>query len=347
MFTRILLVPLCASTLLFADQVVLKNGDTITGSVVKKDGAKLILKSELLGDVSIPWSAITSLKSDQELVVVLPGGETVKGKVTTTGANIAVAAPAGEKTAPLAGVTAMRNDAEEKAFEKMQHPSLLQLWNGNYDLGLALARGNARTLTLTNVFNATRTTTHDKLMVNFNQIYASALLNGVNSATASEIRGGWAYNRNLGPKLFLAVNNDYDHDRFQNLDIRAVFGGGAGWNVVKTDKAAFSVPIGADFERENFMDHSSRSSAEANFGDDFSYKFSSVTSVAQSFRMYANLSDTGQYRFNFDLTAVTALKKWLGWHVTASDRFLSNPVGGRLRNDVILSTGFRLSFASK
>jgi hypothetical protein len=48
---------------------------------------------------------------------------------------------------------------------------------------------------------------------------------------------------------------------------------------------------------------------------------------------------------NFDIGAVTALKKWLGWHVTASDRFLSNPVFGRQRNDLILSTGLRISFA--
>jgi len=41
---------LCACTLLSADQVVLKNGDTITGSIVKKDGGKLTLKSEFLGE---------------------------------------------------------------------------------------------------------------------------------------------------------------------------------------------------------------------------------------------------------------------------------------------------------
>ena len=48
---------------------------------------------------------------------------------------------------------------------------------------------------------------------------------------------------------------------------------------------------------------------------------------------------------NFDLGAVTALKKWLGWHVTASDRFLSNPLFGRQRNDLLISTGLRISFA--
>jgi len=47
----------------------------------------------------------------------------------------------------------------------------------------------------------------------------------------------------------------------------------------------------------------------------------------------------------FDLSTVTAVKRWLGWHVTASDRLVSNPVQGRQRNDLLLSTGFRLTFA--
>lgn len=341
MHIRILSLYLCAGTLLCADQVVLKNGDIITGSIVKKDGAKLTLKSEFLGEVSIPWTAIKSLKSDQDLVVVLPGGETVKGKISTNGDNLEVAA----KSAPLAGVTAVRNDAEQHAWERLQHPTLLQLWNGSYDLGLALTRGNARTLSLTNNFVASRVTTHDKLAFHFNQIYASSLANNVNSATASAVRGGWSYNRDLNPKIFLTTLNEYEHDRFQSLNLRAVFGGGAGWNAVKTDKAALSVQAGGDYERENFFGIASRSSAEVNFGDDFLYKFSAVTSLTQSFRMYPNLTDTGQYRLNFDLSAVTALKKWLGWHVTFSDRYLSDPVKGRLRNDVLLSTGFRLSFA--
>jgi hypothetical protein len=47
----------------------------------------------------------------------------------------------------------------------------------------------------------------------------------------------------------------------------------------------------------------------------------------------------------FDIDISSAIRKWLSWHVTGSDRFLSNPVPGTLRNDVLLSTGFRVTFA--
>jgi putative salt-induced outer membrane protein YdiY len=341
------MLSLCACALLSADQVVLKNGDVITGTVIKKDGDKLTLKSEFLGDVTMPWTAVKSLKSDKELTVVLPGGETVKGKISTAGDNLTVAAPGGEKTAALTAVTAVRDDAEQHNWERLQHPGILELWTGTYNMGLALTRGNARTTTLTNAFAAARTTTKDKVIIHFNEIYATSLANNVNTATASELSGGWEYNRNFSPNFFVATTNEYDHDRFQSLNLRAVFGAGLGWNAVKSAKAALSFQAGADYEREAFMANIDRNSAEVNFGDNLVYKFSPNTSVTQSFFVYPNLSDTGEFRMNFNLSAVTALKKWLGWHVTFTDNYLSNPVLGRLRNDLILATGFQLAFAPK
>src|SRR5689334_15326617 len=106
--SRYLLLLLCVLPLA-ADQVVLKNGDVITGAILLKDGAKLTLHSEFLGDVSIPWSAIRSVQSEKDLTVVLPSGETVKGKITTRDETVEVAG----KTAPLAGIGAIRNEAEQ------------------------------------------------------------------------------------------------------------------------------------------------------------------------------------------------------------------------------------------
>jgi putative salt-induced outer membrane protein YdiY len=330
---------------LAADQVVLSNGDTITGVIVKKDGARLTMKSEFLGEVSMPWPAVKSIRSDSELVVALASGEMVKGKVSTSGDTLQVATGTGTKSAPMAGVTAVRDAAEQHSWERLQHPGLLELWAGNFDMGLALARGNARTTSLTTAFTAARITTKDKIAVYFNQIYGSARLNGVTSDTASAVRGGWLYNRQVSPRLFVTTLNDYEHDRFQNLDLRFVMGGGFGWNALKSEKAHFDLSAGVDYNRENFDNNVRRNSAEVNYGDNLLYKVSGATSITQAFRVFNNLSNSGTYRLNFDLGSVTTLKKWLGWQLTASDRFLSNPAVGRQRNDLLLSTGFRVTFA--
>jgi putative salt-induced outer membrane protein YdiY len=340
--TLFLLLPF---PVLAADQVVLTNGDTITGAIVKKDGGKLTIKSEFLGEVTMPWSAVKSIRSDAELNVVLPSGETVKGKIASVGDQLQIAGGPQSKTAPLAGVAAVRDAAEQHHFERLLHPRLLELWNGNFDIGLALARGNARSDSLTTAFTAGRDTRNDKITLNFIQIHSTARVNNLNSTIASAVRGGWKYNRNVSSRMFLTGFNDYEHDRFQNLSLRFVAGGGAGVKAVKLEHTQLDFDAGIDYQRENFMSGLNRNSAEFNFGDNLFYQVSKGTSVTQSMRVFANLSDAGAYRVNFDLGSSTVLKKWLGWHVTASDRFLSNPVQGRQRNDLLISTGFRLTFA--
>ena len=253
--------------------------------------------------------------------------------------------PAAVETAPLPQVSTIRNADEQKAYERMLHPRLLELWAGYFDLGLAAARGNARTTTFTTAFNAVRATRTDKITLYYNQIYATATVDQKGAATAEAVRGGWAYNRNVNPRLFINTFNDYEFDRFQNLDLRFVAGGGLGFAVLKTERSRLDVLAGADYNRESFNTPLTRSSAEVFWGDDYTHKLSAKTSLRQSFRMFNNLSDTGVYRMNFDLAASTTFRKWLAWQITASDRFLSDPVVGRQRNDILLSTGFRMSFA--
>jgi putative salt-induced outer membrane protein YdiY len=336
---------LLAVPALAADQVVLTNGDVITGAIVKKDGGKLTIKSEFLGEVTMPWSAVKSIRSDADLSVVLPSGETVKGKISSSGDQLQVVAGAQTKAAPLTGVAAVRNDAEQHNFERMQHPGILELWNGNFDIGFALTTGNAHNETLNTAFAASRATRTDKIAVYFNQIYSTARVNDVNSTTASAVRGGWKYNRNVSSRMFLTGFDDYEHDGFQNLTFRLVAGGGAGVRALKTEHAQLDFDAGIDYQRENFTNGLLRNSAEANFGDNLRFQVSKGTSITQSMRVFTNLSDLGVYRMNFDIGINTLIKKWLGWRVAASDRFISNPVQGNQRNDLMLSTGFRLSFA--
>ncbi len=90
-----------------------------------------------------------------------------------------------------------------------------------------------------------------------------------------------------------------------------------------------------------------RKSGEALLGEEVTYKLSSISSLAQRAVLYPNLSETGEYRFSFDTTAVTKLTKSLGWQVTLSDRFISNPLPGTQKNDLLLTTGLRVTLGGK
>jgi putative salt-induced outer membrane protein len=322
----------------WGDQLTLKNGEKLLGTVVSKGGDKLTFKSQSLGEVGVPWASIESLSTEAPLAVTLPGGKAVVGKITVDNQNVQIATPSGDERAALADVGSI-------GPPDFTQPGLLDLWNGFFDIGFAAARGNARTNILTTSMKATRTTKTDEVKVYFNQIYSTARINGIVADSASAIRGGWMYNKGITSRLFVNLLNDYEYDRFQNLDLRFVAGGGLGYSLVKTETSRLDVLGGGTYNHEKFSTPLTRNSGEIYWGNDYLYKGSRLTTFQQSFRMFNNLSRTGEYRINFDIGMVTTIKRWLGWQITASDRYLSNPVPGRQKNDILISTGLRLSFA--
>src|SRR6516225_6333085 len=90
------------SSQLFADQVVLKNGDKLTGTIVDSDGKTLTMKSEsvgeiqdskFVGEVKIQWDAVQSITSSEPLYVTSKDGKIVTGNVTTKNSTFDVQTP--------------------------------------------------------------------------------------------------------------------------------------------------------------------------------------------------------------------------------------------------------------
>src|SRR5271167_629864 len=108
-----------AATASYAEQVTLKNGDHLTGSIVSMDGKKLVLKTTYAGEVPIDWAEVSQFSSDkQPLVVTKADKQLVSGTVTSEGADVMVATAQGVQTVPRANVATMRSPADQAAYEK-------------------------------------------------------------------------------------------------------------------------------------------------------------------------------------------------------------------------------------
>ncbi|HEX3106763.1 MAG TPA: hypothetical protein VHQ22_20165, partial [Terriglobales bacterium] len=80
--TKFTMIVLIAGLPALADQVSLKNGDRLTGTIVQSDGKTLLLHTENLGDVTVKWDSVKSIESSEPLRVELPNGKTVVGPVS-------------------------------------------------------------------------------------------------------------------------------------------------------------------------------------------------------------------------------------------------------------------------
>jgi hypothetical protein len=85
--------------------------------------------------------------------------------------------------------------------------------------------------------------------------------------------------------------------------------------------------------------------AEILIGEEFTHKFSKTVSMHENLVMYPNVSSVGNFRMNFDISAAAAIKKWMSFQISASDRYLSDPLPGRKTNDILFTTGLHFVFA--
>jgi len=327
-----------------ADQVTLKNGDRLTGSIVRSDAKTMLIKTDLAGSVEVQWADVSSIISSQPLYLGLKDGQTVAGTVTTADGTFTVATTAaGKVEVPKASVAAVRDAAEQKAVDA---------WSGILDTGLSLTRGNSATLAFSLSAKAARVTKRDKISVYSTAVYASDGTTPPSRTTAHAIRGGIRGDFNVSERWFVFGLADFEYDEFQHLDLRNVLGGGLGYHVVKRKNATFDLFGGGDYEQEYFSATAAfptgltRKTGEVLAGEELNMKLNDRFALTEQISLFPNISDSGQYRFQFDATAATKLKTWLSWQITFSDRYLSNPLPGLKANDELLSTGLRLTFGT-
>ncbi len=335
--------------LTFASQITFKNGDRVSGVILNSDAKKLTIKSDLAGDINVPWDQIDAITSTEPLALQLKDGQMLLGPVTTAdGKFIVQTADAGTVTTPKDAVQVVRSKEGQSAYEaeidRLKNPRLRDLWTGSLDAGLAGTAGNSDTTTFNLGMNAARTTTRDKISVYFTSLYAANSTLGPKVVTAEATRGGIAYSLNVTPRVFVLGTVDLEHDKFQDLNLRFTGGGGIGYHVAKSSRTTFDIFAGGDLDQEFFDTGLDRTSAEVLFGEELTYKASKNTTFHEKAVLFPNLSDGGQFRFNFDSGAVTNINKWLAWQVTFSDRYLSNPLPNIKGNDLIYSTGIHIIF---
>jgi len=345
------LLPVIAATAR-ADVILLTNGDRVTGEIVTSDDESLTVATELLGEVRIERSGIASITSDRALIVTLEGGETATGTIATEQEELRITRPDQEAIeTPLESVIAIRDDASQAAWEREQerltNPGWLDFWAGSASLGLAVARGNAKTTTISTRMNVNRVTGFDRTRLNFSQIYSTQSTTEPSGATANRINGSARYSRDITGRLFAFTVADFTTDEFQDLDLRSVLGGGLGWKIIDTERTLWEFGAGGNWNREKFSTGLVRNSGEANFGEESSHNLTDAIRLYQSFSVFPNLSERSEYRLDIDGGVSFDINHSLSWNLAVSDRYLSNPLVDKRANDLLLTTGITFRFAQE
>jgi putative salt-induced outer membrane protein YdiY len=339
-----LLAVLCSVPACLGDEVFLKNGDRLTGTIEQSDGKTLTLHTSYAEDISIKWDVVQGIESQQTLHLQFRDGKTVAGPVTRADGKLLVSTSGGHVEAPMAEVKALRSDSAEASYQKSLHPGLFQEWKTGLNLGFALTRGNSETKNLAISFVATRQTLHDKLGAYANSVYATNDAPGaIPSTTANTAGGGFRYDHDIRNRLFAFVAADFFSDALQGLNIRAAEGGGLGFHAIKNDSTTLDFLGGVNYTHENYTVFT-RNFVALTMGEDLTHKIGKSTVLSQDLNFFPDLNHTGEFRATFDFGTVTKITHRLGWQNSISDIYVTNPPAGKRQNDLVLTTGLNVSF---
>ena len=335
----------CCAAALQAEEVSLKNGDHLSGAIVSMDGKKLVLKTTYAGDVSIDWAEVAQFSSDkQPLVVTKADKQLVSGTVAAEGTDVLVTTAQGVQRVPRADVTTMRSPADQAAYEKSLHPGMMEDWTGGGSFGFALTRGSSETTNVALGFNALRKTSTDAWVVNVASIYSADEKLG--NTTANSLGGLIRYDHNLTKRWFVYGAFAGMYDALQDLNYRIMPSGGLGYHAIASSTTTLDLLGGMGYTRESYYNGVTNNLVTATVGDDFSHKLTPSTSITQSLYYLPSLNDTSNYRVNFNFGLATKLKAWLTANANFNDQYISQPVLGNSKNNIIFTTGLGFTFGA-
>lgn len=347
---------LLAAGCTYADMVTLKNGDHVTGTLVSVKGGTLQLKSDKLGDLSIPVANVASYSSETPMALIIKGREPIEGTLSLTPAGVwQVKANGQTQSFPAAQVDTIMPDAD---YQKLvaTNPAPWQAWKGNTSLGYSVQTGNQHTTTLVAALNANRERPATPIFIrhwrtdfSFTTLLSHAEQDA-STVTSHVLTANLEQNYLLSADNFLFVLAQANHISTQQLYLQQTYGGGYGRYLVKTPRTAFNIIVAPTYVQEKFFDGLLTRTTQLLIGETLGAQLTKKLRVDHYLQFYPDLKNTGQYRLNTSTIATIKLSNKFAVNASLLDFYLSNPPPpapggpGATKNNVTFSTGITYSF---
>lgn len=224
-----------------ADELLMKNGDRLQGSVVSMALGKLVFKTSYAGTITIKWDEIARLTTEKPLEAYLRDEKTLMGKMTITKDGSLILQPAdGSQPVPIAM-------AQIKTLEQPKPPAGWE-FGGNVTAGASKETGNTNTekYSLTGNMTISKLPHVIKLYAEFHKEWSKNKLSkdtGLGSAT---------YKRFLSKKWFVFGNGTAQMDKFKDLDLLGNVGAGPGYQFWRSRQKNLSAQIGPAYAYEKY-----------------------------------------------------------------------------------------------
>ena len=233
-----------------ADEVFLKNGDKLTGTVISKAEGKLVFETKYAGKIEINWADISRLTTDQAVRIQLDDDQMLEGPLTAPAENKleVVDTAAGAKEVDLGQVAAINP------------PDLSGLrYSGFLNIGLKKEEGNTVADTYHLDAEGTFRWPDDRFIIAVNSDYET----NDGNTTKQTFNLFNTYDHFFDELWYWNNGLSFEHDKYADLRLRSTATTGLGYQIYDTDRTSFSIQAGPGYVWEDFYEGSNNDYAAA------------------------------------------------------------------------------------
>ncbi len=336
-FSALCLVGLCST--LYADQVFLKNGDRLTGQIVRMTDGKLIFLSQVVGEVTVNLTDIQTFSSNEPVEVHLNDGTVLHQPVAAAEPNefaLKTTAPLQSQTFPLAAVASINPPPPPKPK-----------WTGSVSGSVGLTTGNTEASSVTGSVSLSRRSEQDRTTADADvaKVSQTDRDTGESDTTESWWRVRGQYDYFFTKKFFGFANGRYEKDDIARLERRVVVGGGGGYQWIETDITTFSTNLGlaSVFEKYKFQgDTNNQLSLQAGYV--FSRQLWKNTRFLNDLTYYPSLDEFSDYFLTSTAELRTNLTKTMFANFKVIFNYDATPALDRGKSDTKYLLGVGMNF---
>jgi putative salt-induced outer membrane protein YdiY len=334
-----ILCALACSTTAFADEVYFKNGDRLSGKIVRLTDSKLVLQSKVVGEVTVNLTDIKTFSSDEPVEVHLKDGTVLHQPVAAAEPNeftLKTAAPLQPQMFPLADIASINPP-----------PAPKPKWTGSVSGAFSLTTGNTKASSFTGSVSLARRSEQDRTIAgaDISNVSQTDPDTGESNTTENWWRLFGQYDYFFTKKFYGFANGRYEKDEIALLDRRVVVGGGGGYQWIENDTTTFSTNLGLASVFEKYKSQpetNNQLSLQAGYA--FGQQLGKNTKFLQDLTYYPSFDDFSDFFLTTTAEVRTNLTKTMFANFKLIYNYDATPAPNRGSTDTKYLLGVGMNF---
>jgi putative salt-induced outer membrane protein YdiY len=231
------------STNTLADQIFFKNGDIITGDIIKKETNVLIVKTSYAGEIKIKWSDVSTLVSKKPLKLVFDDGTQLNGWLDKTEEGQVKVLSSKEDQNKKYPVSQLKyvNPSPALTGEGL-------VWSGHINAGTTFTSGNSETKSARVDAETIGRGLDNRYTFGGFVFWAE----DTGNQTANNSRLNAQYDHFFSKHWYGYTNAVFEKDRFRDIKLRSRFGLGSGYQIFESPDLNLAIEGGINYIDQNY-----------------------------------------------------------------------------------------------